>query len=96
MGERGTGPKSLVKRSNGCRELGRCPAMCLRFDARSFCVMGYDMPSAMPLSGTPSFPFYKTRESMGYNGRKKENQRQRKSFRVVGHFFSSAWAPLTR
>ena len=29
MGERGTGPKSLVERVNGCRELGFCLVVCL-------------------------------------------------------------------
>ena len=40
-GERGTGPKSLVERTNGCRELSRCSAMCLRFDASGFDVLPY-------------------------------------------------------
>jgi len=49
----------------------------------------------MPLSGVPYFPFYRPRESMGYSGRKEENERERKSFRVTGPFFSFAWVPLT-
>ena len=32
MGERGTGPKSLMERSTGCRELDRYLALCSRFD----------------------------------------------------------------
>ena len=28
MGERGIGPKSLMERSNGCRDLSHCSAMC--------------------------------------------------------------------
>ena len=38
---------------------------------------------------------YRPRESTGYNGRKKENKRERKSFRVVGPFLSSVRATLT-
>ena len=38
-GERGTCPKSLMERSNECRELGHCSAMCSRFDASGFAVM---------------------------------------------------------
>ena len=91
MGERGTGPKSLVERMNGYRELGPCSAMCSRFDAS-----GFDLMRCDPLNGTPCFPFYRLRESMGYNGRKEENERERKSFRVIGPFFSFARVPLTR
>ena len=32
---------------------------------------------------------------MGYSGRKEENERERKSFRVVGPFFSFVRDPLT-
>ena len=85
MGERWTGPKSLVERMNRCRELGRYLVMCSRFDAS-----GFDL---MPLSGVPCFPFYRPRESMGYNGRKEVNER--KSFRVTRPFFSFVLAPLT-
>ena len=59
MVERETVPKSLVRGANGCRELGHFPAICL-------CVligaMFYDAPY-----GTPYFPFYRPRESMGYS-----------------------------
>ena len=47
------------------------------------------------LNGMPCFPFYRLRESMGYNGREEENERERKSFRVAGPFFSFVRAPLT-
>ena len=60
MVERGTVPKSLVSGANGCRELGRFPAVCL-------CVLvgsGFDgfeselmRCVAMPLMGRPAFPF---------------------------------------
>ena len=68
MGERGTGPKSLVERTKGYREIGRCSAMCSRFDAS-----GFDL---MPLGGVPCFPFYRPRESTGYSRRKEENERE--------------------
>ena len=90
MVERGTYPKSLVGRTNGCRELGCCSAMCSRFDAS-----GFDLMRCDPLNGTPCFPFYRLRESMGYNGRKEENERERKFFKVAGPFFSFVRAPLT-
>ena len=98
MVERGTGPKSLVERTNGCRELSCYSAMCSKFDASGFNLMRSDEFScdAMPLNGTPCFPFYRPRESMGYNRRKEENERERKSFRVARPFFSSMQAPLTR
>ena len=38
-GERGTDPKSLMERSNGCRELSRCLTVCSRFDASGSAVM---------------------------------------------------------
>ena len=38
-GERGTGLKSLVERSNGCQELSHGSAMCSRFDASGSAVM---------------------------------------------------------
>ena len=62
MGERGTGPKSLMERANGCRELGRCLAMCSRFDASGSAVMCL----IDTLSGVPCFPFYRPRESRDY------------------------------
>ena len=73
MGERGTGPKSQMERSNGCRELGRCSAMCSRFDASGSAMMWCDVRchELMPLSGVPCFPFYRPRESSGYRWEKK-------------------------
>ena len=68
MVERGIGPKSLVERMNGYRELSRCSAMCSRFDAS-----GFDM---MPLSGVPYFLFYRPRESTGYNEEKRRTRKR--------------------
>ena len=60
MVERGTGPKSLVRGANGCRELGGFPIVFL-------CVLissGFDgfeselmQCVAMHLMGRPAFPF---------------------------------------
>ena len=46
-------------------------------------------------NGMPCFPFYKPRKSTGYNRGREENERERKSFRIVGSFFSSMWVPPT-
>ena len=35
----------------------------------------------------PCFPFYRPRESMGYNGGKEKNERKKKAFRIIGSFF---------
>ena len=39
-----------------------------------------------PLHGTPCFPFYRPRESIGYNGGKEKNERQKKAARTAGSF----------
>ena len=92
MVERGTCPKSLVRGANGCRELSRFPAMCLcvlissgldGFESKSMRCVAIDSPPR----GTPCFPFYRPRESIGYSGGRGENERK-KSFRIVGSFFS--------
>ena len=91
MGERGVGPKSLVKGANGCRELSRCSAVCLcsgQFRVRW--VRWSDAPYGMPC-----LPFYRTREGMGYNGGKEKNQRELKAFRIAGSFFSFMQVPPT-
>ena len=43
------------------------------------------------IHGMPCFPFYRPRESMGYNGGKEKNERERKAFRIAGSFFSFMW-----
>ena len=47
------------------------------------------------LRGAPCFPFYRPRESMGYSRGKEKNEREEKSFRIVGSFFSFMWDPPT-
>ena len=51
--------------------------------------MSFDAPNGMPC-----LPFYRPRESRGYNRGKKENQNEKKSTRIVGSF-SSMWVPST-
>ena len=68
MVERGIGPKSLMERSNGCRELGCCSAVC---DV---------LNRSVPLVGCPAFPFIDQRGAGVTDGRKKKNQRPRRSF----------------
>ena len=59
--------------------------------------MRYDefLCNVMPLNVTLYFPFYRSRESTGYNGRKEKNKRERKFFRVTGPFLSFMLATLT-
>ena len=64
--------------------------MCSRFD-----VSGCDLMRCDALSAVPCFPFYRPRESTGYNRRKEENEMERKSFRVAESFFSFKWVPPT-
>ena len=89
MGERGTCPKSLVERVDGCRELGCrsavwlcCVLVGLRFDGFMMVRSGLASidPIPVPLHGTPCFPFYRPRESMSYNGRKEKKLEGEDSF----------------
>ena len=48
-----------------------------------------------PLNGMPYFPFYRPRESIGYSRGREENEREKKSFRIAGSFFSFMWVPPT-
>ena len=59
-------------------------------------VMCSDANDSSPVSfnGTPCFPFYRPRESTGYSGGREENERK-KSFRIVGSFFSYMRVPPT-
>ena len=66
MVERGTGPKSLMKRSKGCQELGCCLVVCV------MCV-----ESILPLSGVPYPPFYRPRGSRDYRWEKEEKTKGR-------------------
>ena len=62
---------------------------------RGSSVMCCDAHGFDPISGVPCIPFYRPRESTSYNGRREENQRERKSFMVVGPFFSFVRVPPT-
>ena len=91
-----------MERVNGCRELGHCSVVCLGFDE----LIGFESPMVCcdefrwfdPMRcvfscGTLCFTFYRPRENRGYNGGKKENQKEKKSSRITGSFFSSMWVP---
>ena len=98
MVERGIGPKSLMRGANGCRELGRFLAVCL-------CVLiglGFDgfeselmRCVAMPLMGRPTFLFIGQGKARVIVERKEENEKEKKSSRIVGSFFSFKRVPLT-
>ena len=85
MDEGGIGPKSLMERSNGCRELGHYSAMCSRFDASGSAVMRCDVPcrESIPLSGVSYFPFYRPRESMSYRWEKRGKREAKEA--LQGH-----------
>ena len=51
---------------------------------------------SVPLVGCPAFPFIDQGEAGITDGRKKKNQRQRRSFEGAGSSFSSKLALLTR
>ena len=51
---------------------------------------------SIPLVGCPAFPFIDQGKAGFTDGRKKRNQRQRRSFKDVGSSFSSERTPLTR
>ena len=93
MVERGICPKSLVSRANGCRELSRFPAVCL-------CVLvssGFDGFESqlmrcvpVPFMGRPPFPFIGQGKTRVTVEGKEENEKEKKSSRIVGSFFSYA------
>ena len=89
---------------NGCRELGCCSAVCLccvlvglRFDGFVMVRSGLASIDRSPdhLREASCFPFYRPKESMGYSGGREENEREKKSSRIVGSFFSFMWVLLT-
>ena len=96
--ERGTRPKSLVRGANGCRELSRFPIVCL-------CVLvgsGFDGFESqlmrcvvMPFMGCPAFPFIGQGKARVIVEGKEENEKEKKSSRIVGFFFSFTWVPPT-
>ena len=97
-------PKSQVERINGCREFGRCLAVCscvcylvVRLDqslmgrSDGFMIVRLFDPS----NGAPCIPYYRQRKSTGYSRGKKKNERENKSFRIVGSFSSFMRVPPT-
>ena len=98
MVERGTGPKSLMRGANGCRELRHFPVVCL-------CVLigsGFDgfQPElircvVMPFMGCSAFPFIGQGKARVIVEGKKEDAKEKKSSRIVGSFFSFTWVPST-
>ena len=78
------------------RSLPGCMLMCSdRFGVRWVPVQIDAMCCDAPY-GTPCFPFYRSRESKGYNGgEKRRNEKEKKSFRIVGSFFSFTRVPPT-
>ena len=103
MVERGTGPKSLVRGANGCRELGHFLAVCLcvligsGFESESgWCVLIIDpIVCSMPLMGRPAFPFIGQEKAGVTLEGKKKNQKEKKSSEIVESFFSSKRVPPT-
>ena len=85
-GERGKGPQFSSGRSE---QVLRARSLLL-----CFYLMDRSRVDLDPLHGVPCFPFYRQRESMGYNGGKEKNEREKKAFRIVGSFFSFMRVPL--
>ena len=87
-----------MRGANGCQELGRFPAVCL-------CVLigsGFDgfeselmRCVAMPLMGRPAFPFIGQGKARVIVEGKDENEKEKKSSRIVGSFFSFTWVRPT-
>ena len=83
---------------NGCQELGRFPAVCLcvligsrfnEFESESMrCI-------PMPLMGCPAFPFIGQGKAWVTVEGKEEDEKEKKSSRIVGLFFSFTWVPST-
>ena len=85
-----------------CRQLGRFSAMCM-------CVLdgsGFDgfesqltqcvaIIGLMPLMGRPALPFIRQGKVRGIVEGKGENEKEKKSSRITGSFFSFALVPPT-
>ena len=98
MVKRGTGPKSLVRGANGCRDLGGFPIVCLcvltglRFDGFKSELMRCVV---MPLMGRPTFPFIGQGKAQITVEEKEENEKEKKSSKIAGSFFSFTRVPPT-
>ena len=102
MGERGTGPKSLVERVNGCRELGCRSVMCLccvlvgsRFDGFVMIRSGLAWIDPMPVLGHPAFSFIDQGKARVTVEEKRRNEREWMAFRTVRSFLSFMRVPPT-
>ena len=96
--ERGTCSKSLMRGANECREFGCFLVVCS-------CVLigsvfdGFESELmrcvAMPLMGRPAFPFIGQGKAWVTVEGKEEDEKEKKSSRIIGSFFSSMWVPPT-
>ena len=77
MGERGTGPKSLVERVNGCRELDCRSAVCSGFDGFVRIWLESIRCVAMPLMGCHAFCFIGQEKAWVTAEEKEERERER-------------------
>jgi len=86
-----------MERVNGCRELGRCSMVCSGFDE----LIGFESlvvccdESRWSLMGHPAFPFTGQGKAGVTAEKKNENHKEKKSFRIIGFFFSSMRVPST-
>ena len=84
-----------MRGANGCRELGRFPAVCLCvliglwFDGFQFESMRY---VAMPLMGCHAFPFIGQGKARVIVEGKEEKEKEKQSSRITGSF-SFTWVP---
>ena len=86
-----------MRGANGCRELGRCSVVCSGFDE----LIGFESlvvrcdEFQCPLMGRPAFPFIGQGKAGVIAGGKVESQKEKKSLRFAGSFFSSMQVLLT-
>ena len=86
----------MVRGANRCQELGRFLTVCLcvlvgsRFDGFEPQLMRC---VAIPLMGRPAFPFIGQGKAWVIVEGKEENEKEKKSSRIVGSFFSFTQVP---
>ena len=102
MVKRGIGPKFLVRGANecreGCRELGRFSAVCLCVLIGSgfqWIQVRIDVMCCDASYGMPCFPFISQGKAWVIVDGKEENEKEKKSSRIVGSFFSFMRVSLT-